>query len=191
MQKQELKAGKPFDAYIGSAAATSWWELGKWLSRRDDPRSLALWRTRMIDDVGPGTVEAKAINPDRLREFAEDVYSLLERKYRGESIGRNIQDRVRAAASYVIHDEGDYLAWHEPDKVFWANEYRLLFMELREDTEGDPEQHGWREAVGRCAECNEFFVKARRDQLFHSTKCRTKAGNRVAYDRKRHGRRAR
>jgi hypothetical protein len=194
MKKQDSATKAAFDPIIGSAAALSWWELGKWLAHRDDPKNLTRWQKRMIADVDP--FEAKAITVSQLQKFADNVYGLLKRKYAGEPIAREVAEKVAKAAAYQINDAKQYLAWNEPGEVFWANEYRFIFMELREPDKSAAaaDKTGWLQAVGTCGQCGEFFVRSRRDQRFDKIKCRNKANNDLAYKQfreKKTGRRGR
>jgi hypothetical protein len=133
-----------------------------------------------------------AITPETVMDFVTTTMSLLERKYEGGTIARDILRLTKHCNKFNVYDAGQYIDIQEQPHVFWSVEYKFLFQEL--DKFHSP---GWLTAVGRCAdpECNTFFVKARSDQRHHTNACRTRSSNRQAYGERigtrAHGKRGR
>lgn len=180
-----------FDPYLGLGIAESWWLLGRYLSafhpaESDDVMRATAerWIADLFDDDEPWHEDARAaLKADRLVEFAKNAYRLLERKFRGEPIGPEALALVKPAVDYQAREDGQFLDLFEPVDVWWANEYRMLFLDLVE-----PKTHkSWLHAVGTCAneKCSRFFVKQRSDQRFHSEACRARAANQRAYEKRR------
>jgi len=177
-----------FDPYIGLATASTWWELGKratpLLDSKDQKRKELLenWRsaatTRLIEDRMP--VAATAITTDALEIFITTILRLLELKYDGKPIGKDVADLTKIPLNLQLSEESQYLDMDEPADYFWAMEYILFFSELAHPKTG----LGWLHAVARCKSCNVFFIKQRINQRNHSEACRIKAANRKSYAKK-------
>jgi hypothetical protein len=180
-----------FDPYIGITVADTWPKLGRLLAtvQSEAPRpevliNLKRWIDELWDDNEvPYDDALKAITPLRLLKFARDVQGLLERKFSGESIASEIRDRIAACGNFEIREEKTFVDLYEPPRVWWANEYRVLFADLVQPKSGK----SWLHAVALCAneDCLKFFVKQRSDQRFHSEVCRARAANQRAYSRRR------
>lgn len=180
-----------FDPYLGMATADSWWLLGRRLApfHRDEPEDRKMMAAeRWIGDLLKERDECyddeiAALTPERLRHFAEDVYVLLERKFHGEAIGAEVIERLRASADFDPREKGQYLDLFEPVNVWWANEYRALFLDLVEPKSGP----SWLYAVDLCANerCRRFFVKQRSDHRFHAESCRSRAANQRSYQKRK------
>lgn len=181
-----------FDSSLGSAIADSWWALGKLLApfhrdERDESKAEAAiaYICQFFEDGTAQWTEdtVNALTPERLRAFAEDLNDLLERKYHGGPIAAEVLSRVRHSSNYTADEAKQFLRLRESPDVWWANEYRVIFNDLAERTEG----HAWLEAVTVCANdrCRRFFVKRRPDQRFHSEACRARVANQRSYRKKR------
>jgi hypothetical protein len=181
----KLKDQDHFDAYLGLGVAVTWWDLGRLLARREDDKALGEIAARVRPTLAD--YEAKAITLPRLREFATVVYDLLKTKSEGRKIGDKVSQRVAGSLEYDFHEEGAYLSANEPPDTFWANEYRLLFLDIEKPKEGT----GWLNAAGTCKACGNFFIKSRRDQVYDTATCRMRIANREAYKRERDQRRRR
>jgi hypothetical protein len=170
-----------FDPYIGVICAESWWDLGKLLAHRTDPawiaKKIPFWTKDSHPDFkGNVTVES-------VQRFAVEIYDLLRRKFNDEPIAAEAQAIGRRAAQAVYRDAGPMLELDETSDVFWAIETKFVLDDLCRPFKLNA--GGWLEAVDVCRECEEFFVKQRRDQIFDTAKCRTKFANRDAYLRRR------
>jgi hypothetical protein len=182
-----------FDPYLGCVCADTWWDLGKLIAHRDDAAWLEKQVPRWVADLHADYVGH--ITVDAVAEFARTIFGLLRRRFRHQPIAAEanlITAPMREPGDYFRDDDerGPYLDFTETLEQFWAVEYATVLEELlRPELSDKKDQRGWLNAVDECAECHEFFVKQRRDQIFDSAKCRTKFANRDAYLSRR-GRRA-
>lgn len=178
-QSKSKPAGKEkFDPWLGLTIADTWQALGQQIGRvRDDEGEfdtdkLTKWAAAVIDESGDDLVDI--VTPISLQRFVETALRLLESKAKGESIGDQVKRLVRRRrfqSIKVAEKPGSrYLELFEPESVFWAVEYQFLFEGL--DTPAKANEKGWLQAVGFCDRCGAFFVKARREQRFHSNACR-------------------
>ena len=166
-----------FDPVLSMALADSWWDLGKKLApftagsatTEQQTAFLRGWAAEVRDDEDPDVVAA--VTPDRLQLFVATVLTLLERKFEGGDIAEDVRALI-ADARFDVCDDGRRLRMTETPEAFWAWEYVYLFTEMHSTSKSD-----WTTAVGRCSECNVFFVKTRTDQRFHGDACRKRAAN--------------
>jgi len=188
-----------FDPAINAAVATSWYQLGKLLSIvkfSDDSekleRALSQWIRKLeIDEnlhlnVAPGT-----LSPSKLKAFARTVYEVLEKLFTGCDVSKKVRALTKAAATVSIRSDGQYLRFFESSDAFWAADYDIVFSEV---TRPQTDAHkGWLEVASRCEldGCEVFFIRARGDQNYHSERCRLRAANRKAYNKRTGGRRKR
>jgi hypothetical protein len=180
IQHTESQAAEEFDATLWMALADSWWDLGKkmapfvgdTLTAGQREGQLRAW-VKAVHDDADDEVKA-AVTPHALAAFVRTALNLLERKYSGELIAEDVQ-RLIEHARYRISDDGRLLRFGETPEAFWAWEYVYLFEDLKYD------EPGWTAAVARCETCKAFFVKARKDQRFHSDACRKRAANQRFY----------
>jgi hypothetical protein len=181
-----------FDPTVGLAVAETWWALGRWLQafHRDEPaerrRDAAHeWIAHLFKDGKDEWVDdaAAALTPDRLQVFAEDIYALLERKYRGGSIGDDVLERMRHSAGFRVDESGQFVHMRESAEVWWANEYREVFLAL-DEREKSP---SWTFAAAYCANenCKRFFIKRRPNQRYHSESCQARSANKRSYRKHR------
>lgn len=175
------KTGKlsQFDAGLGLNMAETWWELGKLLADREDVRALAKVVSRVRDDLP--TWQCNVMTLPRLQDFLTKANRLLKEHYQGKDISREAESLMNPA-NYRISAKrvGNDLQITEPVDLFWAQEYETLLLGLEPDR-GDsiPVAH----VMGTCEDpkCNEFFVRSRSDQRYHSEKCRMRVASRKAY----------
>jgi len=182
----KLARDDDFDAYIGLAAASTWWELGKRLTPLLDlegkakERHLIEWSDKIKNNLldEKMTIEAQIVTPDAVGQFAENVLKLLRKKYHKEPIARDVLSLIKNRKLLINDmDSTSYLQFEEPDESFWAFEYLLLFEELQPPKDGI----GWLNAVAICESCSVFFIKQRSDQRYHSDACRMRLANRKSY----------
>ena len=176
-----------FDASLGLVLGDTWWKLGKKFAGALNVTGKT--RTEYLDSWVADVrreLEAEGMNepiggvtPDAVMEFVSTVMDLLQNKYDGKPIARDVRRLTRKASDFNVYDTDQFLDIQEPAEVFWAVEYDFLFSRLDKAIPGG----GWLNAVGRCAdpECNAFFIKTRSDQRHHTAACRTRAANRQAY----------
>jgi len=166
-----------FDPWLATAVADSWWDLGRKLApftAGSDPAEqqvafLRDWAASIHKDEDADVIAA--VTPERLRQFVTTVLHLLERKFEGDNVAEDVR-RLIADARYDVSDDGRRICFTETPEAFWAREYLYVFTEMHSTNRSD-----WTTAVGRCGECNAFFVKTRSDQRFHSDLCRKRAAN--------------
>jgi hypothetical protein len=182
-----------FDPSIDMVIAETWWALGKRINafHPDEPadhRSAAAleWIAHLFKDSNSEDWydDARAaLTPEQLRTFAEDLHGLLERKYRGESIGNEVLERVRPSSNFTFDESDQFLELRESVEVWWANEYRQIFFEM-ERYERKP---NWTVAAANCANeaCGRFFIKRRPNQRYHSEACQARAANQRSYRKHR------
>ena len=182
MNYTESPEAPDFDATLWLAVADSWWDLGKktapligdTLTAEQREGHLRAWVNAVHEDADDDDELKAAMTPEALDGFVRTGLDLLERKYNGGQIADDVQ-RLIDHARYRISDDGNLLRFGETPAAFWAWEYIYLFEDLKYD---DP---GWTTAVGRCEMCKAFFIKARKDQRFHSDACRKRAANQRFY----------
>jgi hypothetical protein len=172
-------AGKDrFDPWLGLTIADTWEALGQQIGRvRDDEgkfdtEKLTKWAAAVISESGKDL--ARIVTPSSLQRFVETSLRVLEAKAKGKSIRAQAKRLVRRRRFQSIKVEekpgSRYLDLSEPESVFWAVEYQLLLEGLGTPSKANDE--GWLQAVGFCDGCGSFFVRARREQRFHSDACR-------------------
>jgi hypothetical protein len=179
-RKSEPAGKERFDPWLGLTIADTWQDLGQQIGRvRDDKgkfntEKLTKWAAAVISESGDDM--AAIVTPSSLQRFVETSLRVLEAKAKGESIRAHAKRLVRRRRFQSIKVEekpgSRYLDLFEPESVFWAVEYQLLFEGLGTPSKANDE--GWLQAVGFCDGCGSFFVKARRDQRFHSDACRSR-----------------
>lgn len=182
-----------FDPAVDMAVADTWWALGRRIHafHPDEPadrrRAAAVeWIEHLLRD---GKEEdwyddaLAALTPEQLQAFAEDLHALLERKYRGEPIGNEVLKRVLPSANFTVDESDQFLELRESIHVWWANEYRQIFLEM----ERDERAPNWTFAAGYCANegCKRFFIKRRPNQRYHSEACQARAANQRSYRKHR------
>ncbi len=182
-----------FEPTIGLAIADTWWALGRRLHafHPDEPadhrRAAAVeWIEYLFKD---GEKEdwyddaLVALTPAQLQTFAEDLHALLERKFRGEPIGKDVLERIRPSAGFTIDESEQFIELRESVDVWWANEYREVFLEM-EKREKSP---SWTFAGAYCANerCKRFFIKRRPNQQYHSEACQARSANQRSYRKHR------
>jgi len=175
---------KPFDPYLGAVCAGTWWDLGKLLAHRADPSWIEKRIRGWVRDLHPQV--RPHVSVAAVTTFAETLYGVLARKYLGESIAKEanlLTAPIRSASSTYYNDDGEYLDYIESAELFWAIEYQIIFDDMFRpwDSESGFDPDGWLNAVADCHECNRFFVKQRKDQIFDEAHCRIKFANRDAY----------
>jgi len=176
---------RAFDPYLGCVCADTWWDLGKLIAHRDDSAWIDKQIPRWTRDLHPDFVGYVTVNA--VAEFARTLFGMLRRRFRHQSIAadaNSLTAAMRLSGDYFRDDErGPYLDYHESFEIFWAIEYNSVLEELLRPylAPEKTDQRGWLNAVDECAECREFFVKQRRDQIFDTAKCRTTFANRDAY----------
>lgn len=180
--RPKARPRRDFDPYLGVVCADTWWDLGKLLARRDDKawiaKQIPAW-TKEIDDPA----YRRYVTVEAVQGFANRIYDLLRRKYKGESIIDEARLIAAQAARGAYRDNGRYLEYDEDPDVYWATDTRFVLNDLEKSI--DESEIGWLNAVEECRECGTFFVKQRRDQIFDTAKCRTKFTNRDSYLRRR------
>lgn len=175
-------AGKGrFDPWLGLTIADTWQALGQQIDRvRDDKGKfdtgkLTKWAAAVIGESGDKL--ARIVTPSSLQRFVVTSLRVLEAKAKGKSVRAKAKRLVRRRRFQSIKVEekpgSRYLDIFEPQSVFWAVEYQRLFEAV--GTPSNTNDEGWLQAVGFCDGCGSFFVRARRDQRFHSDDCRTKS----------------
>jgi hypothetical protein len=199
-EPEEIDGEKEFDPWLGMVVADSWWKLGKKFARilttEGDARTKNLdeWVAEVCQALTKDSMEeaVPAVTRETLMDFVNTTMTLLERKYEGGAIAKDVLRLTKNGNRIHVYDVGQYVDIQEEPDTFWAIEYKFLFQDL--DKFHAP---GWINAVGRCAdpECNTFFIKARSDQRHHTNACRTRSANRLAYVEKAgvpaHGKRGR
>ncbi|HEV2738714.1 MAG TPA: hypothetical protein VGU66_09060 [Candidatus Elarobacter sp.] len=180
-----------FDPELNLALAPSWWQLGKRfaavLNSEDGERNQVLeeWTAatrRQLEEDGMNE-PIGGITPETVMDFVTTVMDVLERKFDGKSIAKEVVSRTRKANKINVYDDGQYLNIQEPSDTFWAVEYDFVFSRLDRSMASG----GWLNAVARCADldCKQFFVKARKDQRYHTSECSMRARQREAYNKKK------
>jgi len=177
---------KEFDPWLGLVVADSWWKLGKKFARiltTDSDlraRNVDEWVAEVRQKLTKDSMEeaVPAVTPESIVNFVETTMLLLERKYEGGNIAKDVVRLTKNCSRIHVYDVGQYIDIQEEPDTFWAIEYKFLFQDL--DKFHAP---GWLTAVGRCAdpECDTFFIKTRSDQRHHTAACRTRSANRQAY----------
>jgi hypothetical protein len=180
-------AGKGrFDSWLGLTIADTWEALGQHIGRvrndkeKFDTEALTKWAAAVIGESGDKL--ARILTPISLQRFVVTSLRVLEAKAKGKSVRAKAKRLVRRRRFQSIKVEekpgSRYLDIFEPQSVFWAVEYQRLFEALGTPDRADDE--GWLQAVGFCDGCGSFFIKARRDQRFHSDACRNGSGSKKA-----------
>lgn len=190
-EKALKKKGAPeqarFHPDLGLAIADTWWDLGRLLSKRDNDAALEAQLIRIRKDAPEF---ASSLNLRPLKRFLATAYELLRKKFNREPIAESAASLGRTGPPCEYFDDGQYLDWKEPDSVFWANEYDVLFRDLAPPLSGEP---SWLSAAAICADnrCKQgFFIRSRSNQDYCSYNCRMRAYGRDAY-RKLHRKRRR
>ena len=190
-----------FDPWIGLVLGDTWWRFGKNVARVTDAdphkseSALHAWikeiRAQLEKDHMTEALEG--VSEDTVMLFVTTVMSILERKFDGKNIAKDVLRLTKRSSDFNIYDRGRFLDFQEPSAAFWAVEYDFLFSRLDREVGGG----GWLNAVARCSnsDCGIFFIKSRIDQRHHTATCRTREANRSSYKdqigRQPHSRRGR
>ena len=176
-----------FDSYLGMALGETWWQLGRNFAKvlgtsgESQQNHLEAWAAKIRQKLAEDDLSEPlaGVTPEAILAFVKTTMAILENKYQGRDVAREVKRLTKKIGDYNLYDAGQYLNYQEPVDVFWAVEYDFLFRNLDVSYKGG----GWLNAVSRCedSDCRAFFIKSRTDQRHHSDACRTRSANRRAY----------